>query len=266
MLVVWFVLGFAFYSLLYGSLGSLASRNEDAQAAAGPVIALVVGIYALAVMAMANPGAAWVTIVSMLPPTAPIIMPLARHPGERSGLADGGRGDPPARRDLRPVPRQRPALPERGPAHRRPAPPARSLARRTGPATTGAALTGSAKDQGLGGLARPAPACLRHHLLPESRYVIVKRSLKGQGPPDLGGYACVLASEFSTGAPPRLVVNRQGAGGGPDDWNWPLFGSPFPDSMCSLCGIVRAFRADGAMGAGAGKWGLPAVWQAYGGQ
>jgi ABC-2 type transport system permease protein len=73
MLVVWFVLGFAFYSLLYGSL---ASRNEDAQAAAGPVIALVVGIYALAVMAMANPGAAWVTIVSMLPPTAPIIMPL----------------------------------------------------------------------------------------------------------------------------------------------------------------------------------------------
>ena len=76
MLVVWFVLGFAFYSLLYGSLGSLASRNEDAQAAAGPVIALVVGIYALAVMAMANPGAAWVTIVSMLPPTAPIIMPL----------------------------------------------------------------------------------------------------------------------------------------------------------------------------------------------
>jgi hypothetical protein len=109
----------------------------------------------------------------------------------------------------------------------------------------------------LGGLARPAPACLRHHLLPESRYVIVKRSLKGQGPPDLGGYACVLASEFSTGAPPRLVVNRQGAGGGPDDWNWPLFGSPFPDSMCSLCGIVRAFRADGAMGAGAGKWGTP---------
>ena len=75
-LVVWFVLGFAFYSMLYGSLGSLASRAEDAQAAAGPVIALVVGIYVLAFMAIANPGAGWVTIVSMLPPTAPIIMPL----------------------------------------------------------------------------------------------------------------------------------------------------------------------------------------------
>jgi len=75
-LVLWFVAGFAFYSMLYGSLGSLASRAEDAQAAAGPVIALVAGIYVLAIMAMGNPGAGWVTIVSMLPPTAPIIMPL----------------------------------------------------------------------------------------------------------------------------------------------------------------------------------------------
>jgi ABC-2 type transport system permease protein len=76
MLVVWFVLGFAFYATLYGSLGSLASRSEDAQAAAGPVIAVVAGTYVLAIMAMTNPAAGWVTIVSMLPPTAPIIMPL----------------------------------------------------------------------------------------------------------------------------------------------------------------------------------------------
>jgi ABC-2 type transport system permease protein len=76
MLVVWFVLGFAFYSLLYGSLGSMASRIADAQAAASPVIALLVVIYILAFVAVANPGAGWVTIVSMLPPSAPIIMPL----------------------------------------------------------------------------------------------------------------------------------------------------------------------------------------------
>jgi hypothetical protein len=43
MLVVWFVLGYAFYAMLYGSLGSLASRTEDAQAAAGPVIIHRVG-------------------------------------------------------------------------------------------------------------------------------------------------------------------------------------------------------------------------------
>lgn len=76
MLVVWFVLGFAFYATLYGSLGSLASRNEDAQAAAGPVIGLVAATYLLAVAAIANPSAGWVTIMSMLPPSAPVIMPL----------------------------------------------------------------------------------------------------------------------------------------------------------------------------------------------
>jgi len=76
MLVVWFVLGYALYSMLYGSLGSLASRTEDAQAAASPAIALLVVIYVLAFVAIANPGAGWVTILSMLPPTAPIIMPL----------------------------------------------------------------------------------------------------------------------------------------------------------------------------------------------
>jgi ABC-2 type transport system permease protein len=76
MLVAWFVLGYALYSVLYGSLGSLASRTEDAQAAAGPVIALLAGIYVAAVAAVARPGAGWVTLLSLLPPTAPIFMPL----------------------------------------------------------------------------------------------------------------------------------------------------------------------------------------------
>jgi ABC-2 type transport system permease protein len=76
MLVAWFVLGFAFYSVLYGSLGSLASRTQDAQAAAAPVAVLIAGIYILAVVALSNPGAGWVTVVSMLPPSAPILMPL----------------------------------------------------------------------------------------------------------------------------------------------------------------------------------------------
>ena len=75
-LVLWFVLGYGFYSTLYGGLGGLASRTEDAQAAAGPVIALLVGIYVLAIVAIANPGARWVTILSMMPPSAPMLMPL----------------------------------------------------------------------------------------------------------------------------------------------------------------------------------------------
>lgn len=82
MLVVWFVLGFAFYSMLYGSLGALASRTEDAQAAAGPVIIVLVAIYVAATMAVSSAGSAWVTVLSVLPPSAPIFMPL------RTSLAD----------------------------------------------------------------------------------------------------------------------------------------------------------------------------------
>ncbi len=76
MLVVWFVLGYAFYSMLYGSLGSLASRTEDAQAAAAPVIVVLVALYMAASMAVASAGSAWVAVLSMLPPSAPIFMPL----------------------------------------------------------------------------------------------------------------------------------------------------------------------------------------------
>ncbi len=75
-LLAWFVLGYAFYSMLYGSLGSLASRTEDAQAAAAPVIALMAGIYVAAMIGAANPGAGFVAVLSMLPPSAPIFMPL----------------------------------------------------------------------------------------------------------------------------------------------------------------------------------------------
>jgi ABC-2 type transport system permease protein len=76
MLVVWFVLGYAFYAMLYGSLGSLASRTEDAQAAAGPVIIVLVALYVAASMAVSSASSAWVAVLSVLPPSAPIFMPL----------------------------------------------------------------------------------------------------------------------------------------------------------------------------------------------
>ena len=44
--VVWFVLGYALYATVFGALGSLASRAEDAQSVAGPVmVVLVVGYF-----------------------------------------------------------------------------------------------------------------------------------------------------------------------------------------------------------------------------
>lgn len=74
--LVWFVLGYALYAMIYGALGSLASRSEDAQAVAGPVgYVLVAGYWASLLAIGADPGGLWARLVSLFPPTAPLAMP-----------------------------------------------------------------------------------------------------------------------------------------------------------------------------------------------
>ncbi|GAA0808193.1 ABC transporter permease [Spirilliplanes yamanashiensis] len=80
--VLWFVLGYGFYSVLYGALGALASRAEDAQVAAAPLTGFLMLAYFGAFTAVADPARWWITAASMFPPTAPIYMPL------RSALTD----------------------------------------------------------------------------------------------------------------------------------------------------------------------------------
>lgn len=74
--VLWFVLGFAFYSVVYAALGSLASRVEDAQAAVGPLTVLLMGGYFLAFTSLDNPDGVVARVGSFFPPTAPLLMPL----------------------------------------------------------------------------------------------------------------------------------------------------------------------------------------------
>jgi ABC-2 type transport system permease protein len=82
LVVLWFVLGYSFYSILYGALGSLASRTEDAQAAAAPLTGVLLAGYFGAFAVIGNPTAWWATAGSLFPPTAPMFMPL------RAGLTD----------------------------------------------------------------------------------------------------------------------------------------------------------------------------------
>jgi ABC-2 type transport system permease protein len=73
--VVWFVLGYAIYATAFGTLGSLASRTEDAQSVTGPVtVALIVG-YLISLAAIGSPTTTWATVVSLIPLTAPLAMP-----------------------------------------------------------------------------------------------------------------------------------------------------------------------------------------------
>jgi len=74
--VVWFVLGYALYATAYGALGSLASRTEDAQSVAGPVIYVLIAGYWASFAAVSNdPDSGWSQLLSLLPPTAPLAMP-----------------------------------------------------------------------------------------------------------------------------------------------------------------------------------------------
>ena len=75
-MVVWFVLGYALYAMAYGALGSLASRAEDAQNAAGPVTYLLIAAYWASFIAVsADPQSAWSKALSFFPVTAPLAMP-----------------------------------------------------------------------------------------------------------------------------------------------------------------------------------------------
>jgi ABC-2 type transport system permease protein len=73
--VVWFVLGYALYATLFGALGSLASRTEDASSVTGPVtVSLVLG-FMVSFAAIGSPDSTWARLVSWFPVTAPLTMP-----------------------------------------------------------------------------------------------------------------------------------------------------------------------------------------------
>jgi ABC-2 type transport system permease protein len=83
LLLLWFVLGFAFYSTAYGALGALASRTEDAQSATGPLTAVLIGSYFFVFIAVAGEGSEWVVrLATLLPLTAPMAVPMRAATGD----------------------------------------------------------------------------------------------------------------------------------------------------------------------------------------
>jgi ABC-2 type transport system permease protein len=72
--VFWFVLGYAFYAVLYGAAGSLVSRQEEAQSMTFPITAVLVVAYLFALEAVQSPDSLATLIGSFLPPTAPLVM------------------------------------------------------------------------------------------------------------------------------------------------------------------------------------------------
>ena len=70
-----FLLGFLLYATLYAAAGSMVSRVEDAQQAAGPLIFLAIAGYFAAFTGLNNPDAQWVVVLSVVPFFSPYLMP-----------------------------------------------------------------------------------------------------------------------------------------------------------------------------------------------
>ena len=81
--LVWFLLGYAFYSSLFAVAGAIVSRQEELQNTATPLNLLMVGSFLVAFMgAGSNPGSTLATVSSFLPPVAPLVMPVRIAAGE----------------------------------------------------------------------------------------------------------------------------------------------------------------------------------------
>jgi ABC-2 type transport system permease protein len=76
-LLLWFALGYVLYSTLFGVLGALASRMEEASNVTTPVSFLAMGAYFLSIFVVLNePDGVVARVASLIPPAAPMVVPM----------------------------------------------------------------------------------------------------------------------------------------------------------------------------------------------
>ncbi|MPZ81526.1 MAG: ABC transporter permease subunit [Actinophytocola sp.] len=90
--LLWYLLGYLLYATVFAAVGSLVSRQEDVQSVLMPItMALVVGFVLGFAVISRSPAGTTATVLSLLPPLSPILMPgriaLAAAPLWQVGLA-----------------------------------------------------------------------------------------------------------------------------------------------------------------------------------
>ena len=75
-LLLFFLLGFVFYSTLFAAIGAMVSSQEDAQQASMPVMILLVASIIFINPILLNPASGLARTMSILPFSAPILMPM----------------------------------------------------------------------------------------------------------------------------------------------------------------------------------------------
>jgi ABC-2 type transport system permease protein len=85
MVLVWFLLGYAFYSVLFAVAGAIVSRQEEVQNTSTPLSLVLVASFLAAISALGNPDGPIAAISTYLPPVAPLIMPVRMAGGAAAG-------------------------------------------------------------------------------------------------------------------------------------------------------------------------------------
>jgi ABC-2 type transport system permease protein len=80
--LAWFVLGFLFYSCAFAVAGALVPRQEELQTATAPLTILIVMSFFLSFGALDDPGSGLARVMSFIPPSAPMVMPVRLIAGD----------------------------------------------------------------------------------------------------------------------------------------------------------------------------------------
>lgn len=80
--LLYFILGFAFYGCAFAVAGSIVSRQEDSSTTTAPVMIVLVAAYIVSISAVNDPGSPLSVICSLLPPTAPLMVPARAAAGD----------------------------------------------------------------------------------------------------------------------------------------------------------------------------------------
>jgi ABC-2 type transport system permease protein len=80
--LAWFLLGFCLYSCAFAVAGALVPRQEEVQSVTAPLTIVVVASFSLSFGALDDPDSTLARVLSLVPPSAPMVMPVRLIAGE----------------------------------------------------------------------------------------------------------------------------------------------------------------------------------------
>ncbi|MFY2786971.1 ABC transporter permease [Rhodococcus sp. MALMAid1271] len=84
--LAWFILGFAFFAVLYAAGGSMVSRQEDVNSTTMPLLILIMAMFFAAFYSVSDPESTLANTLSWIPPFSAIMMPLRIAAGVTSPM------------------------------------------------------------------------------------------------------------------------------------------------------------------------------------